>query len=231
MKEQKHISIKNLPEDDKPREKLISHGRQALSDAELLAIIIGSGNTTESAVQLSQRLLFENNNDLSNIAKLSIQELIKFKGIGSAKAANIAASFELGRRRKEIDKREIKKITSSKSAYDYLNVFLSDLLHEEFHLLLLNRANSPIRLIRLSKGGLSATVIDIKLIAKHAIENHASGIILAHNHPSGNIKPSESDIAITNKIKEALKVFEISTLDHIIIGENDYFSFADENIL
>lgn len=231
MKEQKHISIKNLPEDDKPREKLISHGRQALSDAELLAIIIGSGNTTESAVQLSQRLLFENNNDLSNIAKLSIQELTKFKGIGSAKAANIAAAFELGRRRKEIDKKEIKKITSSQSAFDYLNVFLSDLSHEEFHLLLLNRANSPIRLIRLSKGGLSATVIDIKLIAKHAIDNHASGIILAHNHPSGNIKPSESDIAITNKIKEALKVFEISTLDHIIIGENDYFSFADENIL
>jgi DNA repair protein RadC len=227
----KHISIKSLAEDDRPREKLIQLGRQHLSDAELLAIILGSGSTTETAIQLAQRILHENKNDIDKLAKLSLNELKKYKGVGPAKAVNIAAAFELGRRRKDKESLELSKIGSSKDAYNILNLKLADLPHEEFWMLLLNRANKVIKMESISKGGISGTVVDVRLVSKSAIEHNSSSVILAHNHPSGNLKPSEQDIAITKKIKEALKLFDINLFDHLIIGEKQYFSFADEGLI
>lgn len=228
---EKHINLKSLSEDDRPREKLTLLGRQQLSDAELLAIILGSGNTKETAVQLAQRMLHENNNDLNNFAKLSLNDLKKFKGVGLAKAVNIVAAFELGRRRKDTESSGPQKISSSKDAFAILNIKLADLPHEEFWMLLLNRANHVIKTESISKGGISGTVVDVRLISKSAIETNASGVILAHNHPSSNLKPSEQDIELTKKIKAALKLFDISLLDHIIIGDNAYFSFGDEGLL
>lgn len=227
----KHLNIKSLAEDDRPREKLISMGRHSMSDAELLAIILGSGNKTETAVQLAQRMLFENQNNINQLAKLSLNDLKKYKGVGIVKAINIAATFELGRRRTDSETIERIKITSSKSAYQILQKRLSDLPHEEFWILILNRANQVIKEEYLSKGGISGTVVDIRLICKSAIESNASGIVIAHNHPSGQLIPSEQDKAITKKLKEALKLFEISLLDHLIIGDQNYFSFADNGLM
>ncbi|MEO6305612.1 MAG: DNA repair protein RadC, partial [Bacteroidia bacterium] len=218
-------------EDDRPREKLATLGRQNLSDAELIAIILGSGNRSETAVQLAQRMLSENQNSINNLAKLSLAELKKYKGVGEAKAVNIAAAFEIGRRRTDIEVGQKVKITSSAVAYQLLQKRLSDLPHEEFWVLILNRANQVIKEENLSKGGISGTVVDIRLICKSAIENNASGIVIAHNHPSGQIVPSVEDKTITNKLKEALRTFEIPLLDHLIIGDQKYFSFADESLL
>ncbi len=232
MKEnQIHLNLKSLAQDDRPREKLVALGRQSLSDAELLAIILGSGNKTETAVQLAQRMLHQNKNNINEVAKLSLNDLKKFKGIGIVKAINIAASFELGRRKSDLDSLERIKITSSKTAYQLLQKRLSDLPHEEFWLLILNRANQVIKEEFISKGGISGTIVDVRLICKSAIENNASGIIIAHNHPSGQIIPSKQDKEITIKLKSALILFDVSLLDHLIIGDLNYFSFADENLL
>ncbi len=227
----KHINIKSLAEDDRPREKLVALGRHSLSDAELLAIILGSGNRTETAVQLAQRMLSENQNNINLLAKLSLNDFKKYKGVGIVKAINIAATFELGRRRNDSETTERTKITSSKIAYQILKKRLSDLPHEEFWILILNRANQVIKEEYLSKGGISGTVVDVRLICKSAIENNASGIIMAHNHPSGQIEPSEQDKAITKKLKQAISLFDISLLDHLIIGDQNYFSFADNNMV
>jgi DNA repair protein RadC len=227
----KHISIKSLAEDDRPREKLATLGRHSLSDAELIAIVLGSGNRAETAVQLAQRMLFEHNNNINELAKLSIADLKKFKGVGVVKAINIAAAFELGRRRNEAGSTEREKITSSSVAYRILQKRLCDLPHEEFWILVLNRANQVMREEYLSKGGISGTVVDVRLICKLAIENNASGIVIAHNHPSGQVVPSEQDKAITRKLKEALKFFEITLLDHLIIGDQKYCSFSDDGLL
>ena len=227
----KHLTIKSLSEDDRPREKLAAHGRQSLSDAELLAIILGSGNKNETAVQLAQRMLSENQNNINQIAKLSLAELKKYNGVGEAKAVNIAAAFELGRRKTDLETTQKIKISSSVIAYKLLQKRLSDLPHEEFWILILNRANQVIKEEYLSKGGISGTVVDVRLICKSAIENNASGIVVAHNHPSGHIQPSLEDKTITKKLKDALKTFEITLLDHLIIGDQAYFSFADEGIL
>lgn len=227
----KHLTIKSLSEDDRPREKLASLGRQNLSDAELIAIILGSGNKKETAVQLAQRILSENNNNINQIAKLSLAELKKYNGVGEAKAVNIAAAFELGRRRNDLETNEKVKITSSNVAYKVLQKRLSDLPHEEFWVLILNRANQVVKEEYLSKGGISGTVVDVRLICKAAIENNASGIVIAHNHPSGQLTASEQDKSITKKLKEALKTFEIALLDHLIIGDQQYYSFADDGIL
>jgi DNA repair protein RadC len=227
----KHLTIKSLSEDDRPREKLASLGRQNLSDAELIAIILGSGNKKETAVQLAQRMLSENNNNINQIAKLSLAELKKYNGVGEAKAVNIAAAFELGRRRNDFETNEKVKITSSNVAYKVLQKRLSDLPHEEFWVLILNRANQVVKEEYLSKGGISGTVVDVRLICKAAIENNASGIVIAHNHPSGQLTASEQDKSITKKLKEALKTFEIALLDHLIIGDQQYYSFADDGIL
>ncbi len=227
----KHISIKSLSEDDRPREKLLNIGRQNLSDAELLAIILSSGSKTETALQLAQRILNEHNNDINAVAKLSVNELKKFKGIGLVKAINIASAFELGRRRNDADITDKPKIRSSADAFKLLNKKLNDLPHEEFWMLLLNRANSVIKMECISKGGVSGTVVDVRLILKPAIEYLASGVIICHNHPSGQLKPSEQDLQLTKKIKESARFMDISLLDHLIIGDQNYFSFADEGFL
>jgi len=227
----KHLTIKSLSEDDRPREKLATLGRQNLSDAELIAIILGSGNKKETAVQLAQRMLSENNNNINQIAKLGLAELKKYNGVGEAKAVNIAAAFELGRRRNDFETNQKVKITSSEVAFKMLQKRLSDLPHEEFWILILNRANQVVKEEYLSKGGISGTVVDVRLICKAAIENNASGIVIAHNHPSGQLIASEQDKNITKKLKEALKTFEIALLDHLIIGDQKYYSFADDGIL
>ncbi|MCF6365954.1 MAG: DNA repair protein RadC [Bacteroidales bacterium] len=231
MKKTPKTSIKNWAADDRPREKLLLKGIESLSDAELIAILIGSGNRSESAVELSKRILAESKNNLNELAKLSVTDLQKFKGIGEAKAISIVAALELGKRRKISEVIEKKQIKSSKDVADIFSQKLGDLPYEEFWLIILNRANKIIELKKISAGGVSGTVTDVKIILKAAIEKTASGIIVCHNHPSGNVKPSNSDVNITKKLKAACEIVDISLLDHIIVSFSDFFSFADEKIL
>ena len=225
------LSIKNWSEKDQPREKLMKLGRQLLSDAELLAILIGSGSRSESAIELCKRILHQSDNNINQLAKLSVNDLMKFKGIGEAKAISIIAALEIGRRRKSEDVIVKTSIASSTHLYEYIKPVLEDLPHEEFWIVLLSRANKIIDKQLIGRGGISETTADIKLIFKKSIESLASGIILAHNHPSGNLKPSQSDINLTNKIIEASKLMDIKVLDHLIIGDGNYYSFADEGII
>ena len=227
----KKLSIKEWAVEDRPREKLLQKGIRALSDAELMAILIGSGNTEESAVELSRRILAQANNNLNELGKKQVSDLLKFKGIGEAKAVNIIAALELGRRRKEQTPAEKLVITASRDAAEYFRPLLEDLPIEEFWVLLLNRSNTVIDRFMVSQGGLTGTVIDVRIILKTALEKLASAIILCHNHPSGNTKPSDADKNITRKIKHAAEIMEISVLDHVIIAHHQYFSFADEGIL
>ncbi len=226
-----HLTIKSWAENDRPREKLINNGRHTLSDAELLAILLGSGNKNETAVQLAQRILNETKNSINELAKLQLNDLKKFKGVGEAKAVTIAAALEIGRRKSEETISDKTQITSSQSAYSILKSKLSDLPHEEFWVLYMTRRNTIIKTECISKGGISGTIVDIRLILKPAIEYLASSIILAHNHPSGNLKPSNEDIHLTKKIKDSAKLMDISLQDHLIIGDQNYLSFADEGIL
>lgn len=228
---EKTLTIKSWAEEDRPREKLLSKGRHVLTDAELIAILIGSGTRKETAVELSKRILAQFENNLNVIAKLSVQDLMKFNGIGEAKAISIVAALELGRRRKDAELVKREKITSSKDIFDIFRPQFLDLPHEEFHVLLLNRSNSLIRKEFVSRGGVSGTVVDSKIIFKIAVEHLASSIILCHNHPSGNLKPSNEDISLTKKIKEAGALLEIPILDHLIITDTGYFSFADEGMM
>ena len=229
--ESSKTSIKSWAEDDRPREKFLLKGRAALSDAELLAIIIGSGSRNESAVELSKRILSTASNNLLELGKYNLSELQTFKGIGEAKAISIAAALEIGRRRRSQENTVKKKISSSNDAFEILHTELSDLNTEEFWIILLNRANRVIKKSKISSGGISGTVADTRVIFKSAIDNLASAIILAHNHPSGNLKPSQADINLTKKLRESGTVLDIPVLDHIIIAENSYFSFADESLL
>lgn len=231
MKKHTRTSIKNWASDDRPREKLLTKGIETLSDAELIAILIGSGNRNESAVELSKRILSDNNNNLNELAKLSISDLQKYKGIGEAKAISIVAASELGKRRNISEVIERKQIKSSKDIFRIFGQKLGDLPYEEFWLVILNRANKIIEMKRISAGGVSGTVTDVKIILKAAIEKTASGIIVCHNHPSGNIKPSSADINLTKKIKSACELVDISFLDHIIVSFSEYYSFADEAII
>ncbi|MCG2418465.1 DNA repair protein RadC [Aequorivita sp. F47161] len=231
MEENNSFSIKNWNEDDRPREKMLLKGRIALSDAELIAILIGSGNRQESAVSLSQRILASVSNNLSELGRRSISELMEFKGIGEAKAICIAAAMELGRRRRTGEALERKKITSSNSVFEYVQPIIGELPHEEFWILYLNNSNKIIKSAQLSKGGITGTVVDVRLAFKEAIQLGAVGIILAHNHPSGTLKPSQADIHLTKKLKTAGDSLDIKVLDHLIITEKAYFSFADENML
>ncbi len=217
--------------EDRPREKLLDKGRHILTEAELIAILIGSGSKEETAVELSKRILVNVNNNLNELSKLSVQELMKFKGIGEAKAISIVAALELGRRRKEKDPGEREKITTSKEAYEIMKPLLIDLPHEEFWLIMLNRANFVIKKEQISRGGVAGTVVDTRIVFKTAVDNYASSIIVCHNHPSGNLKPSEADIKITKSIKEAGKIMEIPLLDHLIVTENNYYSFGDEGLI
>ncbi|MCF8297755.1 MAG: DNA repair protein RadC [Saprospiraceae bacterium] len=224
-------SIKNWAEDDKPREKLLLKGRSALSDSELLAILIGSGNRKESAVDLTKRILNDVDDNLIELTKLSVSDLMKYNGIGEAKAISIVAALELGKRRRSSEVLNKKRITTSREVFEAFQDVLSDSQYEEFWMLLLNRANKILKKVCISEGGVSGTVADPKKIFKIALENNAVSIILCHNHPSGNIEPSHADIKLTKKLKEAGANLEMPVLDHIIIGDEKYYSFADEGIL
>ena len=227
----KKLSIKSWAEDDRPREKMMKKGRSVLTNAELLGILIGSGVQNESAVDIAKRILASVNNDVNKLGRLSLSDLKKFKGIGEARAIAISAALEIGRRRQSSKSEIAKQITSSKDSFDVLYPFLADLDHEQFYVLLLNRSNIVIDAIRISQGGVAGTVADAKLIFKSAIDKLASSIIIAHNHPSGNLNPSQADIQLTKSIKQAGVFLEISILDHIIIAGESYFSFADDGIL
>ncbi|MGB3344225.1 MAG: DNA repair protein RadC [Aequorivita sp.] len=231
MEESDYFSIKQWNEDDRPREKLLSKGRAALSDAELVAILIGSGSRNESAVSLSQRILASVENNLVALGKLSVSELMHFKGIGQAKAISIVAAMELGRRRRASEAVEKKKITSSHSVFEYMQPIIGELPHEEFWIVYLNNSNRIIKSAQLSKGGITGTIVDVRLVFKEALQLGAVAVILAHNHPSGTLKPSQADIQLTKKLKTAGESLDIKVLDHLIITEKAYFSFADENML
>ncbi|PCJ24914.1 MAG: hypothetical protein COA97_08830 [Flavobacteriales bacterium] len=226
-----NLNIKSWAEEDRPREKLSLKGKGVLSDAELIAILISSGNKNETAVELSKKILASINNDLNQLGKLTITDLTQFNGIGEAKAISIIAALELGRRRKEFEVEKKPTIKSSNDSYNVIADVLSDLPHEEFWVIYLNKKNEVIRKENISKGGIDGTVADTKIIFKHSIEQLASAIILCHNHPSGNLKPSNADIKLTKKLKETGEMLDTPVLDHLIIGEKDYFSFADEGIL
>ena len=229
-----NITIKSWAEDDRPREKLLKKGKSSLSDAELIAILIGSGNTEETAVDVSKKILMKVGNNLNELGKLSAEDLSKdkkLKGVGIVKAITIVAALELGRRNRESEAVKKEKISSSKDVADIFQALLGDHPHEEFWVLLLNRANKIIDKIKISSGGVSGTVVDPKMLFRTAIMNLASSIILCHNHPSGNKKPSEADIKLTKQLKEAGKFLEIPILDHIIITDQDFFSFADEGMM
>ena len=224
------FSIKNWSQDDQPREKLRDKGKAVLSDAELVAILIGSGSRDESAVDLCKRILASVDHNLNALGKRSIHQLMEFKGIGEAKAITIVAALELGRRRRLEDVKHSDKITSSRSVYDLMQPILGELPHEEFWILYLNNSNKVIRKNQLSKGGITGTLVDVRLVLKNALEVGATGLILCHNHPSGTLKPSQSDINITQKLKMAAESLDIKVLDHLIVTEKAYFSFADETL-
>jgi len=225
------LSIKNWSQDDQPREKLRDKGKASLSDAELIAILIGSGSKNESAVTLSQRILASVDFNLSELGKLSLKQLMVFKGIGEAKAITIAAAMELGRRRRGEEALEKKKITSSISVFELMQPLVGELPHEEFWIIYVNNSNKVIQKNLLSKGDITGTLVDVRLVLKNALEVGATGLILVHNHPSGTLKPSESDKQLTQKLKKASESLDIKVLDHLIITEKAYFSFADENLL
>ncbi|PWB24293.1 RadC family protein [Flavobacterium sp. HTF] len=227
--EKSHFAIKNWSEDDKPREKLMLKGKDVLSDAELLAILIGSGSRNESAVALSQRIL-ASVGGLNSLAKLSIAQLMKFKGIGEAKAVTIVAALELCARRRSEKAVETTKITSSNKAFELMQPIIGDLPHEEFWVLFLNNSNNVISKSQLSKGGIGGTTVDVRLIFKLAFEKCATALILCHNHPSGSLIPSDADKQITRKIREAGSKLDVKILDHVIITESKYYSFVDEGI-
>ncbi len=223
--------IKNWSKDDQPREKLLFKGRTSLSDAELVAILIGSGNKDESAVALCKRILASVGNNLSELGKLSVKQLMDFKGIGEAKAISIAAALELGRRRRGEEALEKIKILSSNSVFELMQPIIGELEHEEFWILYLTHSNKVIQKMQLSKGGITGTLVDVRLVLKKALELGATGLILAHNHPSGGLKPSKADLEVTNKLRRASENLDIKVLDHLIVTEKAYFSFADETLL
>ncbi len=224
-------SIKYWSEEDRPREKLLLKGKSAVSDAELIAILMGSGNREETAVDLAKRILSDVENNLIGLSRLSVSELSKYKGIGEAKAISIVAALELGRRRRGAEALQKKRIQTSSDAFEIFHRYIGDEVYEQFMMILLNRANDVLKTVSISEGGTAGTVADPKKIFKMALDNNAAAIVLGHNHPSGNLKPSEGDIKLTRKIKAAGIVLEIDVLDHIIVGMNNYFSFADEAMM
>jgi DNA repair protein RadC len=227
----KNLTIKQWAEDDRPREKLLMKGRHSMSDAELLAILIGSGTHDETALDIAKRILSEVSDNLGELARKGIADLMKIRGIGPARAIQITAALELGKRRNESEVLVKEKITCSRDAYEVLRSAMGDQPYEEFWILILNKANRVIRRCCISEGGISGTVVDPKKIFKIALDHHASSIILGHNHPSGNIQPSEADQKITRKIRDSGAMLDIAVLDHIIVGDGVFYSFADEGIV
>ena len=230
-KKPESFSIKHWSQDDQPREKLRDKGKSMLSDAELVAILIGSGNREESAVELSKRILASVDHKLNALGKLSLSDLMNFKGIGEAKAISIAAALELGKRR-GFEPEEINpKIKSSRSVYDLMRPFLYDLPHEEFWVLYLNNSNKVIHKTQLSKGSMTGTLVDVRLVLKEALQLGAISLVLAHNHPSGTLDPSQADKDITKKLTTASASLDIQVIDHLIISNMGYYSFADEGLI
>ncbi|MCA6066241.1 DNA repair protein RadC [Chryseobacterium sp. RG1] len=225
------MSIKFLAEDDRPREKFLSKGKNSLSDSELLAIIMGSGNKDETAVELARKILASVNNNWNQLSLLSLRDLMKFKGVGSVKAISIVTALEIGRRRTDQQLPEKRVISSSNDAYLTLKNHLSDLRTEEFWAIFLNQSNRIVHFTQLTQGGINQSVVDVRVLFRTALDHFSTGIIIAHNHPSGNLKPSIDDLDITQKIKEAGNMLSIQLLDHLIITQNSYFSFSDEGLL
>ncbi|MGR3812371.1 RadC family protein [Jiulongibacter sp. NS-SX5] len=224
-------SITSWAEEDRPREKLLLQGRSSLTDSEIIAILIGSGSSKKSAVELSREILSFYDNDLNKLAKASVKDLMRFKGIGEAKAISIVAALELGRRRKNAEPLVRKQLLSPDDAYEFMKPFLLDLPHEEFWVILLDAAAKPIKTQKVSSGGVSMVVADPKLILKIALENLAYSIVLVHNHPSGQLRPSKSDLNLTDKIKNAAKFMDIILSDHIIFTDHGFYSFSTANLL
>ena len=230
-KEKESMAITSWALGDRPREKLILKGEAALSDAELVAILIGSGSRNESALNLSKRILASIENNLNALGKLKVSDLTKYKGIGEAKAVAVITALELGRRRRLEKALEISKIKASKDVYEFMQPLIGELQYEEFWVIYLNNSNKIIQKWRLSMGGMTGTAVDLRLVYKRAIENYATAIILCHNHPSGKVQPSNADKQLTSKFKKAGEILDVKLLDHLFIAENAYFSFADEIIL
>lgn len=227
-----YLSLKKRSPDDQPREKMLDHGKSSLATAEIIAILIGSGTKDKSAVELSREILVAVSNDLDKLARLTVHDLMKFKGVGVAKAVSIMAALELGKRKERQSlKVEDVAIKSAKDIYGYVKDRFQDLDHEEFHVVLLNRANKVKSIELISKGGISGTVVDGKIIFKKALEQSASAVILCHNHPSGNTQPSRSDIEVTKKIKSFGNMIDMPVLDHLIVADSGYLSMADEGLL
>ncbi|MGI0107615.1 RadC family protein [Salinimicrobium sp. WS361] len=227
----KAFTIKHWAEGDRPREKLLQKGREFLSDAELLAILIGSGSRNESAVEVCKKVLFKAEDNLNELGRFSVKQLMEVKGIGEAKALTIVAALELGRRRRSSEALEKKKISSSASVFELMQPKIGELPHEEFWILYLNNSNKVIQELPLSKGGITGTLVDVRLAYKQALNLGATATILVHNHPSGNLNPSAADKQLTQKFKTAGESLDIKVLDHLIITEKSYFSFADEGLL
>ncbi len=225
------MSIKFLAEDDRPREKFLMKGKNVLSDAELLAIIMGSGNRQESAVDLARRILNTVENNWHQLSKLSVKDLMKFNGVGEAKAISIASALEIGRRRAAQEVPERKKITCSKDVFEFLKPYLGDLQTEEFWAVLVNQNNRILHFSQLTTGGISSSIVDVRILFKTALEHFATAVFVAHNHPSGNLKPSQEDIRITKQIAEGGNFLNIKLLDHLILNQTSYYSFADEGLL
>ncbi len=226
-----NLRILDLAEEDRPREKLLNKGKSALTDAELLAILIGSGNREKSAVDLAKEILLSASNNLNELAKLKIASLMHFSGIGEAKAINIVSALELGRRRKSAEFLQKPRIQSSNMAYEVIKPELLDLEVEEFWIIVMNRANHVLKKLKISEGGFSGTVADPKVIFKKALEVNGSNMILVHNHPSGNTNPSEQDIKLTKKLHAAGELLDLPILDHIIFTDSSFYSFSDNGLL
>ncbi len=227
----RHLSMKSWSEEDQPREKLLIQGKKSLSNAELLAILIRAGSRGETALSLCQRILADHGNDLHELGALTVSDLMKYKGMGEAKAITIVAALELGRRRQNADAQPKTNILSSRDAYDLISHRLQDIPYEEFWIILLSRSMKVIKQVRISSGGLNATVVDPRIIMKSAIDALANAIILVHNHPSGTLKPSRMDLSLTEKLVGAAKLLDLKIADHLIITDNGYYSFADEGVL
>ncbi len=228
-----NFTVKHWAEEDQPREKLLLKGKQSLSDAELIAILLRSGVRNEPVTEVSKKILNAVGNDLNRLGKLSVQELMekKIKGIGETKAITLVAALELGRRRQKSEALELNKVTASRDVFNFMQPTIGELAHEEFHVLFMNRANKIIQSERISAGGITGTVADSRIIFNYAIRHNAVSIILCHNHPSGNMSPSNEDIDMTKKIVEAGKMLDIKVLDHLIVTEKGYYSFADEGLI
>jgi len=231
MEEYNNLSIRNWALEDRPREKMMLKGIQSLSESELLSLLIGSGTKKASAVELARQVLKMAGNNLDRLGKFAVSDLKKLNGIGQVRAITIVAALELGRRRKLTDTPEAMKISGSQDVYALMSPVLSDLAHEEFWVLFLNRSNRVIEKRKISQGGITGTVTDIRIILKLALDQLATSMILCHNHPSGNLQPSEADISITRRIKESASLMDISLLDHLIIAGKSYFSLADETMM